>query len=127
MGLQEFLDAKTKSRIGRIGECDWRMSKPKKRFRFDFTFEKIECVGEDKDGKFYKVRMVPDKRSWERTEVNGEKGYLNKFDKTFISDTELAKSVKTMKHIPITVSSTAIADEQGYIEKSKKRVKDMKE
>lgn len=71
--------------------------------------------------------MVPDKRSWKRTEVNGEKGYLNKFDETFISDGELAKSVKTMKHIPITVSSTAIADEHGYIEKSKKRVRDMKE
>lgn len=103
------------------------MSKPKKRFRFDFTFEKIECVGEDKDAKFYKVRMVPDKRSWERTEVNGEKGYMSKFDKIFISDKELAKSVRTMKHIPITVSSTSIPDEQGYIEKSKKRVRDSKE
>ena len=103
------------------------MSKPKKRYRFDFTFEKIECIGEDKDSKLYKVRMVLDKRSWERTEVSGEKGYVNKFDNTFISDKQLAKSVKTMKDIPITVSSTTIADEQGYIEKSKKRVKDIKE
>ncbi len=103
------------------------MSKRKKRLRFDFTFEKIECVGEDKDSKVYRIRMIPDKRSWERTELNGEKGYLNKFDKTFISDKELAKSVKTMKHIPVTVSSIAIADEQEYIERSKKRVKELKE
>lgn len=103
------------------------MSKPKKRFRLDFTFEKIECVGEDKDAKFYKVRMVPDKRSWERVEVNGEKGYMNKFDGNFISDKELAESVKTLKHLPITVSSTSIPNEQEYVKKSKKRVRNNKE
>ncbi len=103
------------------------MSKHKKRGRIDFTLEKIELIGEDKDSSTYRVIMIPDKRLWERSEINGKKGYLNKSDHAFISDEEFAKAVKTMKHIPIYVSPTAIADEQEYIERSKRRVKAAKE
>lgn len=98
-------------------------SKKRKRGRIDFTIEQITPIGRDKEGSYYRIRMVPDKRSWERTEIKGEKGYLNKFDKGFIPDKEFAKSVKTMKNIPITITHVRIGKEQEYIEKSRKRVK----
>jgi len=103
------------------------MNRPQDRIRIDFTFEEITPIGEDKDAKYYRIKMVPDRRSWERIEINGEKGYLNKFDNTFISDRVFAKSVRNTKSIPITVSSETIGNEQEYIEKSKKRVKEGKE
>lgn len=99
------------------------MNKTKKKIRIDFTLEEVTPIGEDKDAKYYRFRMVPDKRSWERTEISGEKGYLNKFDNIFISDKEMAQAAKTMKNIPITVTSEEIGNEQEYIEKSGKRVR----
>lgn len=103
------------------------MSKRKKRLRIDFTLEEVTPIGEDKGGKYYRFRMVPDKRLWERAEIRGQKGYLNKFDNIFISDKEMAEAVKTMKNIPITISTVDIGTEQEYLEKSKKRVRNRKE
>ncbi len=96
------------------------MSKPKKRFRFDFTFEKIEILGEDKESVSFKVLMIPDKRLWKRTKIHGEEGYFNKFDRIFITDKTLAESFRKAKNIPIVATETSIPDEQEYIEKSKK-------
>jgi len=94
-----------------------------KRFRIDWTVEKITPIGEDKDAKYYKIRMVPDKRTWEHREVDGTKGWFNTLENIFISDDEMAQAAKTMKGIPITVSRAEIGNPQEYIEKSRKRVR----
>lgn len=94
-----------------------------KRVRIDFILEETEQIGETEKGKIYRFRMVPDPKSWEHTKVDGESGYLNKFTGLFISDEEMAKSVKTMKGIPITLSKVGIKSEEDYIKKSKNRLK----
>lgn len=99
------------------------MKSKKKKGRMDFTIEEIIPVGEDKNGKYYRFRMVPDKRSWKRAEIGGKSGYLNKFDNTFIPDEEMAKAAKTLKGVPIVVSTVDIGTETEYLEKSKKRVR----
>lgn len=86
----------------------------------DFTIEEVEEI--DKEKGMLRFRMVPDKRSWKRAELQGKSGYLNKFDNTFIPDEEMAKAVKTMKGIPIYVSTVKIGSREEYIKKSRKRV-----
>ena len=93
------------------------------RIRIDFTLEEAVPIGEDKDSKYFRLRLVPDRRSWERKEIDGEKGWFNILEEVFISDKVMADTIKTLKGVSITSTSVEIKDEQKYIEKSKKRVR----
>ena len=98
------------------------MGESKKKLRIDFTIEEVVPLGEDKNATIFRFRLVPDKRIWKRVDQDEKKGYLNKIDKIFISDEVRAEAAKTMKGIPITVSTVNIGTEREYLEKSKKRV-----
>jgi hypothetical protein len=97
------------------------MSK-KHKGRIDMILEEATQISETKDSIIYRFRMVPNPKLWERKDEPNMVGYLNKTDSIFISDEEFAKAVKTMKGIPVTITSVQVEPTE-YIERRKKRLK----
>ena len=80
------------------------ISSPQKRFTVDFSLKEVVSIGGDLGGKYLLLRMVPNERTWERSEVHEVKGYLNRFDDVFISDEELANVADIMDGVSISHS-----------------------
>jgi hypothetical protein len=70
--------------------------------------------------------MVPNPKVWDRVDDQDKHGYLNRIYGIFHSDDELAKAVKRMNGMPITMSDPYAGSSAEYIKKSKARVKKRK-
>ena len=75
------------------------MSSEKKRIRIDMLIQEINVIDEKKG--IFGFSAVPDPRVWEKTDINGEKGYLHKLNGMFLSDKELANAIPSLKGKPI--------------------------
>ena len=100
-------------------------------FRMDFVIENPELVGEDKDAdkKHIRFNLVPDPRVWERMTRNGEDGYFNKSDNTFVPWSVLSKMIEHLPGLPITYNPPpGFSDTETYLKKSRERLaKDVEE
>lgn len=92
----------------------------KEKLRIDFIIEEAQVLDEEKG--HFRFLLVPDPSVWERREVNGVKGYLNKMDNTFLSDSVLADSAAQLEGIPIKYRPADSIRKDEYLEKSKRRL-----
>jgi len=93
------------------------------KFRIDFFIDKSEII--DKEQGIFRFRLVPDPRVWERAERNGTKGYRNKLDDAFISDSVMADMAGNLREVPITLNKPpGFESKQEYLEKSRKRLRE---
>lgn len=68
-------------------------------YRMDWVTTKIECIDEEKH--LYRIYQEPDPRRYEKKELNGEMCFYDKFDKIYIPETVLEKTMPKLidKHI----------------------------
>lgn len=83
------------------------------RFRIDFV-QKVVAV--DEASRTVKMLLIPDPRRYEEKEVNGEPGYLDKFDDTFIPLEEIRKLADKMVGKPIYSSPPEIESAPKYVQ-----------
>ncbi|MBI2076270.1 MAG: adenylate/guanylate cyclase domain-containing protein [Candidatus Aenigmarchaeota archaeon] len=89
-------------------------------FRMDFIQE-IESVDEEK--RTFRARLIPNPERYEVKEINGEKGYYDKFDNFFISLKEIEKGLKKSIGAPIFYTPPKIRDSLEY---TKSRIPEIK-
>jgi class 3 adenylate cyclase len=95
------------------------MPTEEKSFRIDF---KQEIVSLDRKTGLFEFRLTPDPERYEYHETSsGDKGYFDKFDKTFIPIEEIKKALDKMLSqkggIPIYYSPSKIENADEYISK----------
>jgi hypothetical protein len=96
------------------------MSSKKKPLRIDMVITEVQVIDEEKG--IIAFTSVPDPRVWEKTVIDGEKGYLHKLDGLFLSDKELAKAVPSLRGKPIYAEKIGIEDKEKYLRRSKTRI-----
>ncbi len=94
------------------------MEKPK--IRIDLKIEEFEWIDQEKG--LFRVRMVPDPARYEKRVLNGEEGYLDKSDGSFLPNRVIAQAAPQMSGLPIYAPRPTIANLPQYFAESRKRI-----
>jgi class 3 adenylate cyclase len=87
----------------------------KRLHRLDFVMEIEKILEDSKNHLAVRVNMVPNPERYGFGESNGEEGYFDKFDKSFIPLDELEKAVPQLEGMPIYCSLPRITNIDEYI------------
>ncbi len=94
------------------------MESPK--IRIDFKTEEFEWI--DKEKGLYRMRMVPDPDRYEKRTINGEEGYFDKSDGSFLPTKVIAEAARHMVGLPIYAPRPTIKSLPQYFGEARKRI-----
>jgi len=83
--------------------------------RLDFVMEIEKIIEDSTKYLVVKVIMVPNPERYDFGESNGEKGYFDRFDKSFIPLDEFKKAIPQLEGMPVYCSPPKITDIDEYI------------
>lgn len=87
----------------------------KRLHRLDFIMKIEKVVDETTDELVAQVVFIPNPERYDFGELNGEEGYFDKFDKSFIPLEELKKAIPQLEGMPIHYSPPKITNIDDYI------------
>ncbi len=88
--------------------------------RIDLKVEEFEWIDQEK-GLFH-VRMVPDPERYEKRVLNGEEGYLDKSDGSFLPTRVIAQAAPQLSGLPIYAPRPTIENVPQYFAEARKRI-----
>ena len=94
-------------------------------FRMDFELEVLELEEQEDGSAKVQFALEPNPERYERTEIDGKEGYMDKFENIFISDSVLEDSAEKMAGTPIYHHPPGIDDIHKYIGKRGKSMKEL--
>src|SRR5467141_2996133 len=119
MGAKKKIDFYLASRR-KSAEVENPMPMEKSKIRVDLKVEEFQWI--DKEKGLFRTRMVPDPARYEKHTLNGEEGYLDKSDGSFLSTKIVAQAARQMAGLPIYAPRPAITSLPQYFAEARKRI-----
>jgi adenylate cyclase len=96
----------------------------KKLHRLDLTMKIEKIIDENSEELVVRVHLVPNPERYVFATVNGEEGYIDKFDHSFMPIEELKKALPQLEGMPIYWSEPKITDIDEYIKERKSHIQE---
>lgn len=85
----------------------------RRRMRFDLE---VEVLSFDETSGTLEFRAIPNRRRYERREIDGTVYYYDRLDDLMIPESVVVEMVRGMQHLPVGYQSPLIADAPQYVE-----------